>query len=175
MKVMITAGGTTEKIDNVRTIANISTGRLGSLTADAFAELPEVDEIFYLCGKTAILPQSNKTEIIHVGSVSELETAVASVFDRTDIDIIIHSMAVSDYRVKSVTSALKMAEIFLAKSEKLRNLDTANVEHYIEALLNESESIINGDGKISSNIENLLLVMEKTPKVISMFKKLSPQ
>ena len=33
-KIIITAGGTTEPIDNVRKITNVSTGKLGSLICD---------------------------------------------------------------------------------------------------------------------------------------------
>lgn len=37
MRVLITAGGTSEKIDNVRSITNHSTGRLGCLIAEKFS------------------------------------------------------------------------------------------------------------------------------------------
>ena len=38
MNIIVTAGGTSEPIDNVRRIANTGTGRLGSLVADELAE-----------------------------------------------------------------------------------------------------------------------------------------
>ena len=38
MKIIITAGGTSERIDDVRTITNSSTGRLGYAIGRAFAE-----------------------------------------------------------------------------------------------------------------------------------------
>ena len=38
MKVIITAGGTSERIDDVRTITNSSTGRLGYAIGKTFAE-----------------------------------------------------------------------------------------------------------------------------------------
>lgn len=40
MKILITAGGTTEKIDQVRAITNHSTGRLGQALADYLAANP---------------------------------------------------------------------------------------------------------------------------------------
>ena len=36
MKILITAGGTTESIDTVRGITNFATGSLGKLTAEEF-------------------------------------------------------------------------------------------------------------------------------------------
>ena len=36
MKVLITSGGTTEPIDNVRGISNFATGSLGKVTAEKF-------------------------------------------------------------------------------------------------------------------------------------------
>ena len=38
MKTVITAGGTSEKIDDVRTITNSSTGRLGYAVGTAFLQ-----------------------------------------------------------------------------------------------------------------------------------------
>ncbi|HBC90535.1 MAG TPA: phosphopantothenate--cysteine ligase, partial [Lactococcus sp.] len=38
MKILITAGGTTEPIDTVRGITNFATGSLGKFTAEEFLE-----------------------------------------------------------------------------------------------------------------------------------------
>ena len=134
MNILITAGGTTEKIDSVRGITNFSTGKLGSLIANAFGSNAAVRKIYYVCGKFSILPQSNKAEIIHVGGVSDLENTLREILSRENIDVIIHSMAVSDYRVKSVA-----------------------------------------DGKLSSDLDELVLTLERTPKIISIFAEIAPQ
>lgn len=175
MKVMITAGGTTEKIDSVRSIANISTGRLGSLIANAYFALSEVDEIYYLCSKTAMLPRPGKTKIIHVESVASLESAVRSVLQRGDVDIIVHSMAVSDYRVKTVTSTGKLAGLIASRRDLLKGLDDRAAEEMIAKLLCSPESVIGRDGKISSDLDGMVLFLERTPKIISMFQNLSPK
>ncbi|MCL2409014.1 MAG: phosphopantothenate--cysteine ligase [Oscillospiraceae bacterium] len=145
MNVLITAGGTTEKIDNVRSISNTSTGRLGCLIADDFSTNSSVEKIFYICGKAAARPESAKTEIIYVDSVASLENALRGLLSRVKVDIIIHSMAVSDYRVKAVTTVSDFGKTMLES------------------------------GKISSNVDDLLLVMERTPKIIAMFRDVSPQ
>ena len=49
MNIIVTAGGTSEPIDNVRRIANTGTGRLGSLVADELAEADWTGHIFYVC------------------------------------------------------------------------------------------------------------------------------
>ena len=45
MNIIVTAGGTSEPIDNVRRIANTGTGRLGSLVADELAEADWTDHM----------------------------------------------------------------------------------------------------------------------------------
>ena len=50
MKIVITAGGTSEKIDDVRTITNSSTGRLGYAVGTAFLQqyADETDYLYYV-------------------------------------------------------------------------------------------------------------------------------
>ena len=60
MNIIVTAGGTSEPIDNVRRIANTGTGRLGSLVADELAEADWTDHIFYVCAKDSIRPVSKR-------------------------------------------------------------------------------------------------------------------
>ena len=58
MNIIVTAGGTSEPIDNVRRIANTGTGRLGSLVADELAEADWTGHIFYVCAKDSNRPVS---------------------------------------------------------------------------------------------------------------------
>ena len=64
MNVLVTSGGTTENIDTVRRISNMSTGKLGSLIAERFADEPNVERVFYICSKTALKPQTGKLEAL---------------------------------------------------------------------------------------------------------------
>lgn len=174
MKVLITAGGTTEKIDSVRSISNISTGKLGSLIAGAFSNLHIIDEIIYVCSSTAMLPQSNKVKVIYVNDVSSLESAIKNLLNQHNIDIIVHSMAVSDYRVKSVTTASKLADSLILKQDILSYLSEKNAKSIVYDLLSDSKTIIDSSGKISSDIDNMILLMERTPKIIALFQNLYP-
>ena len=95
MNILVTSGGTIEKIDNVRSIINISTGKLGSLIAQEF--ISQGHNVFYICNKQAIQPNGN---IIYIDSVESLKNAITDLLKTTEIHIIIHAMAVSDYRLK---------------------------------------------------------------------------
>jgi phosphopantothenate---cysteine ligase (CTP) len=174
MKVLITAGGTTEPIDSVRSITNTSTGKLGSLIADAYSEIDEITTIFYVCGKNSIIPHTKKAEIIIVDTVASLELAVQNIIESNSVDFIIHSMAVSDYRVKTVTSVPMVSNALNNKLDIFHEKAIIQ-EDFVAALLQDSETIINSDGKIRSNIKDLILCMEQTPKVISLFQKIAPR
>ena len=182
MNVLITSGGTTEKIDAVRNISNISTGKLGSLIADRFADESGIEKIFYICGNTAIKPQIGKAEIIYADNVSSLANAIQEALNHTSIDIIVHGMAVSDYRVRSVTSAAALAGMIVSNIDKIdevRRLDHQDAIAAVMSLINNAEPVFakgaGGNGKICSDMEDMLLLMERTPKIISLFQQLSPQ
>lgn len=187
--ILITAGGTEEPIDAARVISNSGTGRVGSLIADEFAKLDSTDRIFYICAKNAMLPKTEKAQIIKVGSVEDLQDAVIQVTKANHIDIIIHSMAVSDYTVRSVTTAGELAR-YLAKamndlSEKTASVDPDTIENEqgtTEAALEAGllASLYNtdirktGDEKLSSRMKAPLLLLEQTPKVLASLRSLAP-
>ncbi|MCL2574969.1 MAG: hypothetical protein FWE33_00920 [Defluviitaleaceae bacterium] len=131
MKIVITAGGTIEKIDAVRSIINNSTGQLGAEIAEAF--FTKDCEIIYIRGKNAVSPNLNGVKEIIISSAADLDIALAKVFAKGDICAIIHAMAVSDYRVKG-----------------------KNV------------------GKISSDNDEITLILEKIPKTIGKLRTLAP-
>ena len=94
MKILITSGGTTEKIDAVRGITNHSTGYLGKEIAELF--LAKGHQVTLVTTKTAVKPEPKEnlkiTEITNVDSLlKKMEPLVK------EHDVLIHSMAVSDY------------------------------------------------------------------------------
>jgi phosphopantothenate-cysteine ligase len=172
MNVLITAGGTTEQIDRVRGISNMSTGKLGGYIADAFSVYPEVKNILHICGKNAVLPETDKAEAVRVHDVKSLEAAVRKALSEQSFEIIVHAMAVSDYRVKRVTSAANLAGCLMRHAAFCLNEEISASD--ISGLLENAQTVVGASGKISSDIEDLVLLMEKTPKIISLFKALSP-
>lgn len=154
MKIVITAGGTSEKIDDVRTITNSSTGRLGFAIGTAFAEKygEELEKIYYLHGTRAVSPEHEKIEPVRIEGVTELQTVLQKLLREEKIDAVIHAMAVSDYTVKEVTTL-----------DKIRGIEKGS-----------DDSALSGN-KISSNIDDLIICMKRSPKVIGCIKDISPE
>ena len=172
MNVLITAGGTTEKIDEVRNIGNWSTGRLGSLIADAFLESDGIS-VTYLCSQNAARPQNPRARILPIGNVHSLLDGVEKEMRTTTYDAVVHSMAVSDYTVKySVSSETLAARLAESLQGTDYNKETLTEQIHSALLHCGSQS---HSGKISSDINNLVLCLEKTPKVIGRFKMLQPK
>lgn len=101
-KVVVTAGGTRESIDEVRFIGNRSSGRMGIELA--MAARNSGASVTLIAANLERLPTG--VETINVGSVDELESAL-----QIDCDILIMAAAVSDFRVESpYEGKLKRAE-----------------------------------------------------------------
>ncbi len=96
-KIVVTAGGTIEKIDPVRYITNNSSGKMGIAIAKA-AAMRGADVTLVYGNCTAELP--NGTNNIRVESARDMYDAVMSAAE--DSDIIIKAAAVADYRPESV-------------------------------------------------------------------------
>lgn len=164
-KVVVTAGGTSEKIDNVRKITNSSSGKLGYTITNKLIQLHEeqIEKIYYICSKTAFKPNHPKIEIIEITDTNDLEITVRTLLTSNDIHYFIHSMAVSDYTVDYVTTAESLA----------LNINNNPSESVIDLICCHTGNLT--DSKISSNLDNLIIKLKKTPKVISIIKDISPQ
>jgi len=155
MKIIITAGGTSERIDDVRTITNSSTGSLGRAIGETFAAAAkgsDIEKIYYLHGLRAVLPQEDPViERVPIGGVMDLKDNLTRILKEEKIDICIHAMAVSDYMVHQVTTLEKL--MGTEDPEKAQDLS---------------------GNKISSDIDDLIIHMKRSPKVISTIKETSP-
>jgi len=154
MKIIITAGGTSERIDDVRTITNSSTGRLGYAIGKAFADKygDELERIYYLHGTRAAYVEHEKVTPIMIGGVLDLQDELTRLLTEEKIDAVVHAMAVSDYIVNEVTTL-----------DKIRGVEDP-----------ENAADLSGN-KISSDIDDLVIHMKKSPKVINCIKKVSPE
>lgn len=154
-KFIITAGGTSEKIDNVRKITNSSSGKLGCIIANTILE--EIDDvrIYYICSRNSIRPKDDRVEVIEVDGVLDLKNKVKFLLKNDNIDFFVHSMAVSDYMTDYITTLDRMKKSLV--SDNFNNVEK-----------------ITGN-KISSYEDNLVIVLKQTPKVISIIKDVSPE
>ena len=159
--IVITAGGTSEKIDNVRRITNSASGKLGSLIAQYFCENynNKINKIYYICSPTSFKPSSSLCEIIEIVDTNDLKIAVEKVLSNNKIDCFIHSMAVSDYTVDYVTTVQELSN----------NININNIEKSIVSFNKGFK-----DTKISSSIKDLIIKLKPTPKIINLIKKISP-
>lgn len=163
MLVVVTAGGVREKIDNVRSITNSSTGKLGHLIVDKFLD-SEVDcEVIYIYGgdAQAYLDESDRVENIWVKDTKDLQDSVSEILTSKKVDIFVHSMAVADYTTSYVIDFGRLCEL-------VQNVEIKNLDNYIE------ECRLLSNSKISSDIEEPAVILRKTPKIIEQVKKLSP-
>ncbi|MDN4600112.1 bifunctional phosphopantothenoylcysteine decarboxylase/phosphopantothenate--cysteine ligase CoaBC [Paenibacillus sp. F6_3S_P_1C] len=117
-KVVVTAGGTIERIDPVRYITNDSSGKMGFAIAAAARDLGA--DVTLVMGNTQVQPPAN-VHVIPVKSAQDMYDAVAGQWD--DADIVVKAAAVADYRPKEVyTEKIKKKGDTLSL-ELVKNID----------------------------------------------------
>jgi len=178
MRILITAGGTAEKIDDVRRITNTGTGRLGAKVAERFAAAGAGNSITYICSENAVRPQTGGAapgeilDVIFCSDVDSVGEAVRKACAETKFDVIVHSMAISDYRVRAVSDSALMTESVIERLSLLACGDSSSPEEAIRETLLSPPGI--SERKISSEKEDLVVVLEKAPKIIALFRGLAP-
>ncbi|MBL6727195.1 MAG: bifunctional phosphopantothenoylcysteine decarboxylase/phosphopantothenate--cysteine ligase CoaBC [Methylophilaceae bacterium] len=97
LRILISAGATSENIDDARTITNHSSGKMGiSIANEAFDQGAQVTLIK---GKTEVLPHKG-IKIVEANNHKEMEQSVLNEASRHDIFISV--AAVSDYKADHV-------------------------------------------------------------------------
>lgn len=128
IRVLITSGGTSEPIDDVRVITNKSSGRTAANIAQQMSEAGfKVD---YLHATTAAVPKAD-VEKYAFETFHDLQDQMHNLIKTKNYDWVIHAAAVSDYSVDKTS------------------------------------------GKISSDQNELHLVLKKNPKILNEVKKLN--
>ena len=161
MKILITAGGTLEKIDQVRSITNNSTGEMGLKICNELSKIDDV-EIYYLNTKTSMKPKngfSYNVFPIEVNDTQSVHDKMKEIIQTNKIDYVIHAMAISDYKVEKVFTC-----------ENIDNALNKSVITNSEDLLNHLEGIDNSS-KISSNLDTMFIQLTKTPKIVDLIKE----
>ncbi|MBZ2039723.1 phosphopantothenate--cysteine ligase [Streptococcus sanguinis] len=150
MNILITSGGTSEKIDRVRSITNHSTGRLGKIIAET--SLDKGDQVTLVTTPKAVRPAAHPNlTIVQIENVAELLESLEPLIHTHDV--LIHAMAVSDYTPVYMTG-----------------LEAVAASPDMTEFLNKT----NSESKISSQDDVQVLFLKKTPKVISLVKKWNP-
>lgn len=150
-KVLITAGGTKERIDPVRYISNDSSGKMGyALAEDAVKKGAEV----VLISATTVLPVPNGVKIEYVESAREMQEKVFEYFSETDIAVMV--AAVSDYRVKEPAT------------QKMKKTDD---ENEITLTLVKNPDILKQLGNLKKEGQTVIGFAAETHQVIEFAKQ----
>jgi phosphopantothenoylcysteine decarboxylase/phosphopantothenate--cysteine ligase len=94
MRVLITAGPSSEPIDEVRVITNRSTGELGTLLAECMARAGHAVEMFLGQGATF---QWSGAKFFDTND--ELEQLLAKTYQPETMEVVFHVAALADFRV----------------------------------------------------------------------------
>ena len=150
-KVLITAGGTKERIDPVRYISNDSSGKMGyALAEDAVKKGAEV----ILISATTALPVPKGVKIEYVESARGMQEKVLNHFSSVDIAIMV--AAVSDYRVKEPAT------------QKIKKIDD---EDEITLTLVKNPDILKQLGSLKKEGQTVIGFAAETHQVIEFAKQ----
>lgn len=121
-KVLITAGGTTEPIDDIRSITNTSTGKTAAFIADQLIE--SGIDVHFLHAKNSVLPVNECAESTFF-TFDDLSNELNHILKLHSFDAILHLAAVSDYSVAKqsgkISSDAEHVNLKLIKNKKLIN------------------------------------------------------
>jgi phosphopantothenoylcysteine synthetase/decarboxylase len=102
MRIVITSGPSYEPLDKVRRLSNFSTGELGTLLAEGFAEAGHSVVCFRGVASTFPAPLW-PVEVIPFTTNDNLAVGLQSLPAREEATIILHAAALCDFRIKEVT------------------------------------------------------------------------
>ena len=150
MKILVTSGGTSEKIDSVRSITNHSSGKLGKIITETL--LKAGHEVCLITTLQAVKPVSHTNlTIIEIKNTADLLQVMKDKV--TDYQVLIHSIAVSDY-----------TPVYMA------GFDEIEASQDLTEFLHRK----NQETKISSKDDVQVLFLKKNPKIISLVKEWNP-
>ncbi len=118
-RVLVTSGGTEEKIDGVRVIANHSSGKMGKAIAEAVAD--RGGSVVYVYGNVKTDVPKCVEKAIHVTSTQDMLDACVKEFDACDVAIM--AAAPADYKVKNTFDNKIKADVLTL--ELVKNPDIA--------------------------------------------------
>jgi phosphopantothenoylcysteine decarboxylase/phosphopantothenate--cysteine ligase len=100
-KILITAGPTWVRIDDVRIITNIFTGKTGLYLAKEFKEKGFLVTLFF--NPHTLNKKIKGIKMIPFKYFEDFRNKLIKELKKNEYDIIIHSAAVSDYKVKKIS------------------------------------------------------------------------
>ena len=176
--VLITGGPTNEYIDEVMKITNMSSGKIAVDLANRFANNgygvilmltknikgPDVDMFASWPG----------CSLIRFETTEELLNALHN-FAGANIDLIIHSAAVADYKPEFSFRLEDMADEIARYVHYNRTAPVEAISNEILHIMMDPQCKVNDDTKISSLEPNLTVKLGLTPKIIKSLRSWFPE
>lgn len=179
-KILITAGGTIERIDPVRYLTNDSSGKMGFAFAQVAQQMGA--EVTLIVGNTTETPPHG-VELVQVTSAQQMYDAVMSRMDK--MDLIVKAAAVADYRpvnqaaqkMKKSDDVLtltleKTADILEAVGQRKKGqfiigfaAETERLEHYAMEKLRKK----NCDLLVANDVSNEAIGFRSDDNAVSVF------
>ena len=148
-KIVVTAGGTREKIDPVRYITNNSSGKMGEAIAD----------YAYECGAEVTLVSTKKVEKPYKVLVAQSAEDMFETVKNLDYDSIFMAAAVSDYRVKEKSEQkIKKVDEMGLTLELVQNPD---ILKYLSANKKQGQMVVGFCAESENLIENAEIKIDK--------------
>lgn len=178
LNIAITAGGTSEHIDGVRRLTNISTGLLGwyclETILDYFCAEKRSDfHVTYLFTETAFRKALDKEQLpfvdfVPVTDAESVYHAVDALTKSVPVNFFIHSMAISDFTLAYVASTEELAK-------EINSLPpySGDAGATVREVLENPENRYSLTEKIPSD-HNIILGLRRTQKVIPLIKRNNP-
>jgi len=138
MKVLVTAGSTNVMIDQVRCISNIFKGRTGAMIAQ-YLIFEEIDVTLLTSDNHYQCPGM---KIVLFKTYDELYSLMEKEITTGNYDVVIHSAAVSDYKVEGTYSNITKQDnsCHLIKIDSSKKISSTEQELYLK--LTPTEKII---------------------------------
>ena len=122
LNVLITSGGTSEDIDDVRVITNKSTGKTAATIADSLIE--SGFNVTYLHSQTAARPRLTCEQAAFT-TFGELDSSLSEQLKNKNFYAVIHAAAVSDYSIAKqngkISSQADELQLTLKRNPKIIN------------------------------------------------------
>lgn len=103
MRVVITTGPSYEPLDKVRRLTNFSTGELGTLLSEAFAQAGHSVTCFRGTASTFSSPLWG-VHVIPFNTNADLENGLARLPAREEVQMVFHAAALCDFRVRDIAN-----------------------------------------------------------------------
>jgi phosphopantothenoylcysteine synthetase/decarboxylase len=101
MRIVITSGPSYEPLDRVRRFGNISTGELGTLLAESFAEAGHAVLCFRGVAST-FAPPLWPVEVVPFTTNDDLASSLQRLVKKEEVNFVFHAAALSDFRVREI-------------------------------------------------------------------------